>query len=390
MQTQTTTHEYKGSLKLLQTLLDASEDAIVCTGDQNTITWMNQKAQSLLGVPGLDSSKELWHHFIASESKEDYQKHLNALSSHAGSRKIKAAPFEFMGVNRKRRLFHARVQLKKIKHENSWLTVHFIQELSPQKPNLSLSLQSSKKHLTYNELQDFSYILSHESNDPLRKIVSFSERLDSGYREKLGERGQKYLGCMGKAVKKFQRLVDDLRDFSRISTKPGEITRVPLNEIIKDLVSDFHTALAQSGGTIVAKELPEIEADPRQMRMLFKQLISNSLKFRETSRSPSIRIESREKEPHLWEIVVRDNGIGFCDEHAERIFGPCERLHGNDKYHGTGMGLAICRKIASQHNGTITGKGNPSKGATFTLLLPEKKQKPQTLATLDGFPHRMS
>lgn len=372
MQTQTTTHESKSSLKFLQNVLDVSEDAIVCTGTQQEIIWMNHKAQSLLGLEDSFSSKQLWDHFITAGSKKDYLKHLGALSPQTNSEKSETRQFEFLGINRKRRIFPARVQLKKIKYKKSWLTVHFIQELNPHKANPSLSLRISRNPLTSNELQDFSYILSHESNDPLRKIIAFSERLDRGYGEQLGEKGKKYLGCMGKAVKKFQRLVDDLRDFSRISTQPGEITLVSLNEIAKDLISDFQTALTQSKGKIKVNELPEIEANPRQMRMLFKQLISNSLKFRKSDKAPRITIESREKEPHLWEIIVRDNGIGFNDEYAERIFSPCERLHGNGEYYGTGMGLAICRKIATRHNGTLTGKGNPGKGAAFTLLLPGK------------------
>lgn len=364
-----TTHPSKISLQFLQGVLDVFEDAILCTGAHNEILWMNNRAQGLLNLSKVESRQDSWESFIAPRSRDDYFKHLDSFQQ-ASDKKEKNAQFEFLGINPKNKIFPARVQFKKIKHQSTWLTVHFIQELNPQTTSLNLSLQVPSSPLAKEALQDFSYILSHQSNDPLRKILSFSERLDNGYRQQLGTKGQKYLGCMGNAVKKFQRLVDDLRVFSRISARPGNICLFPLNVIMDEVISDYETALAHSKGTIKVGELPVLEGNPNQMKILFKQLISNSLKFRNKNTAPKITLESRKTDSGLWEIIVRDNGIGFNNQHAERIFNPCERLHGNADYPGSGMGLAICRKIADRHHGTLSGRGKTGKGATFTLQIP--------------------
>ena len=364
-----TTHPSKISLQFLQGVLDVFEDAILCTGAQNEILWMNHRAQNLLNVSKAESRQDSWESFITPGSRDDYFKQLDSFNQASG-KKDRIVQFDFLGINPQNKIFPARVQFKKIKHQSTWLTVHFIQKLNPHTTGLNLSLQVPSSPLAKEALQDFSYILSHQSSDPLRKILSFSERLDNGYRQQLGTKGQKYLGCMGNAVKKFQRLVDDLRVFSRISARPGEICLFPLNVTMDEVISDYETALAHSKGTIKVGELPVLEANPSQMKILFKQLISNSLKFRNKNTAPKITLESRQTGTGQWEIVVRDNGIGFNNQHAERIFNPCERLHGNADYPGSGMGLAICRKIADRHHGTLSARGNPGKGATFTLQIP--------------------
>lgn len=365
------------SLELLESVLDAFDVAVVCTGAHNENLWINQRAQTLLNAPENQVQPLEWPNFIAPGCRKSYVKRLEQFSEEDFGKSDRSIQFECLGVNRKKKIFPAHIQIKKLYFQTDWVAVHFIRELNPEVDSFSLSLDALNNPLDGKALQDFSYILSHQSNDPLRKILSFSERLDHGYREQLGSKGQKYLECMGKAVKKFQTLVDDLRVFSRISSRPGEMSLVSLKDILEEVISDYEKALTHSKGKIIFKDLPVIMAIPKQMKILFKQLISNSLKFSSKGRPPEITVKSRAKGPHLTEITIQDNGIGFNNEHAERIFAPCERLHGNAEYPGSGMGLAICRKIAERHIGSISCAGTPGKGATFTLLIPTRHISPE-------------
>jgi len=360
----------KISSENLEGVLDLLEDAVVCTGPQNEILWMNRRARILLKDPETFDQANGWESFVVSGCRSDYLKQLNQCNHQSLSEKPEPVFFECLAVNRHGKVFPARVQINKLNNHSSCLTVHLIRELNPQQSLPNRSLQVPEYPLAREALQDFAYILSHQSNDPLRKILSFIERLDHGYRRQLDARGQKYLGSMGKAVKKFQVLVNDLRVFSRISSRPGSIEIVHLSDVLHEVISEYQKALARSKGTVIVGKLPPVMANPVQMRIMFKQLLSNSLKFARKNHPPKISVKCTVGKSDFIEITVQDNGIGFNNQYAERIFAPCERLHGNAEYPGSGMGLAICRKITDRHFGVISGNGNPGKGAAFTLRLP--------------------
>lgn len=224
------------------------------------------------------------------------------------------------------------------------------------------------------ELQDFAYAASHDLQEPLRKIQTFGSRLKSRYADTLDDRGLDYIDRMENAADRMKTLIEDLLAYSRVTTKAQPFSQVDLSNIIKNILLDLETHIEAVEGQIQVGQLPIVQADQTQMRQLFQNLISNALKFHRQGVSPVITINSHNlPDNQLCQITVADNGIGFKQEYAERIFGIFQRLHGREAYQGTGVGLAVCKKIAERHDGTITAQGKPGEGATFIVTLPTAK-----------------
>lgn len=231
------------------------------------------------------------------------------------------------------------------------------------------------------ELRDFASIASHDLQEPLRKIRTFGERLKAKCADALSEEGLDYLERMQNASKRMQIFIQELLTYSQVSTRAEPFRTVDLKAILIDVLSDLQVRIDETGGRIEIGELPLLEGDPSQMRQLFQNLIGNALKFH-GEKSPLVKVhgwtidaaeeysaESPAAGPRC-RILVEDNGIGFDERNAERIFAPFQRLHGRSAFEGTGMGLAICRKIVERHGGVITAKSTPGRGSTFMITLP--------------------
>jgi len=242
------------------------------------------------------------------------------------------------------------------------------------------------------ELQDFAYVASHDLQEPLRKIRAFGDRLKSQCAEALSTRGRDYLERMQQAAARMQTLIEDLLTFSRVTTKAQPFRSVDLDKVAREVVADLEVRLEQVNGRIDLAHLPTIEADPMQMRQLLQNLLGNVLKFSQPEPRPVVRLSSSSApEPggspaangsrtQYCQLLVEDNGIGFDEQYLDRIFVPFQRLHGRGEYEGTGIGLAICRKIAERHSGQITARSTPGQGATFIVTLPVSHPNGEHLA----------
>lgn len=220
------------------------------------------------------------------------------------------------------------------------------------------------------ELQDFASVASHDLQEPLRKVQVFGERLKAKCGEALSEEGKDFLNRLLNATGRMQGLINDLLAYSRVTTKAQPFVPVVLNKVVREVLSDLEIRLEQVQGNVEVGELPAIEADAMQMRQLFQNLIGNALKFRRPNVAPVIRVAMEPAPAGRCQIAVNDNGIGFEEKYNDRIFKVFERLHGRDAYEGTGMGLAICRKIVERHGGSLTARSTPGQGSTFIMTLP--------------------
>ena len=235
--------------------------------------------------------------------------------------------------------------------------------------NQTLARRAGELSRSNEQLERFASIASHDLQEPLRKVRTFAERLDRQEREHISETGRDYLTRMTDAAQRMQDLIDDLLAFSRITTQSRRIERVDLTEVAHEVVADLETVVHEAGATVQVGELPTLAADPLRMRQLLQNLVSNGIKFRRDGVPPVVRIEGRVIGQEA-EFVVSDNGIGFEQRYAGRIFRVFERLHGRDAYPGTGIGLALCRRIAESHGGDIVAEGAPDEGSKFTVTLP--------------------
>lgn len=235
------------------------------------------------------------------------------------------------------------------------------------------------------ELESFASIASHDLQEPLRKITAFGERLEHACRTNMPENARDYLARMTGAATRMQRLINDLLTLSRVTVQESNLRDVSLSTIVAEVSGDLEEAISRAGGRVDCAPLPVVRADPTQMRQLFQNLIGNALKFRGAA-PPVVRITatrldvplapaSHRDEQGAWRIDVADNGIGFDPKHAERIFRPFERLHARDAFDGTGIGLALCRRIVQHHGGTIRAESEPGTGSRFIVHLPSRHKE---------------
>jgi signal transduction histidine kinase len=252
-------------------------------------------------------------------------------------------------------------------------------EQERQKAETAMREYATELERSNRELQDFAYIASHDMQEPLRKILTFSELLRQRYDGTIEENGLEYLVRMERAARRLHDLINELLAYSRITTRAQPFEQVDLNEITERVLNDLDLQIEDSQAHIEVSKLPCLEADPSQMYQLIQNLISNALKFQEAGRQAVIKISvpqtslSMHEPNSMVSLTVSDNGIGFDEKYLDRIFQPFQRLHRRDQYEGTGIGLAICRKIVERHGGSITAQSNPGQGATFEVSLPARQ-----------------
>ncbi len=225
------------------------------------------------------------------------------------------------------------------------------------------------------ELQDFAFVASHDLQEPLRKIQAFSDRLKSRCGPAFDATGSDYMERMLGAAGRMRRLIDDLLMFSRVTSKAKPFEPVDLAQVAREVVSDLEIRLEQVGARVDLGPLPTLDADATQMRQLLQNLIGNALKFRRPEAPPVVTVTGEQRDGQL-RLSVADNGIGFEEKYADRIFQVFQRLHGRGEYEGSGIGLAVCRKIAERHGGVITVRSTPGVGSTFTINLPMRQAQP--------------
>jgi PAS domain S-box-containing protein len=309
---------------------------------------------------------------------------------------------EYMVVNRqtgKERVVHAQGKVHFNENNEAYLLTGTAQDITNQKlieqeleRQVQVRTEELKKSNTRlqqsnQELERYAYVASHDLQEPLRKITMFSDLLLGYHKDQLSSSVQSYLRKIVDSADRMSGLIRDLLNFSRISSKDHQIEPIDLRTVVEHALKDFDVALTEKKGQVIFGELGVIEAIPLQIKQLFHNLISNSLKFARAEVPPVVTITSRllpdtEVATHeqlrrgipYREITVTDNGIGFDAAFSEKIFVIFQRLHTKQHYEGTGIGLALCQKIVTNHQGEISADAQENQGATFRIILPVKQQ----------------
>ena len=364
-------------------ILESSLDPIITINSQGVITEFNRAAEQAFGHPrtevlGTKPSEVLFPPSASADQQNRIDRYLNA-----GDGSMLGHRIEVVAARANGETFPAEMAMTLTYQDGNPVLTFFIRDIGQRKQTeheqneYAAELERSNR-----ELEQFAYVASHDLQEPLRKVRTFSDRLEMHCGADLDETGRDCLDRIQSAALRMQNLIDGLLSLSRVSTKPPNFAPVDLAAVARDVISDLEVGIEKAGGRVEVGKLPTIQADPLQMRQLFQNLIGNALKFRREEEPPIITIEGRyltgrnqrKGKQSLGEeqcrIVVEDNGIGFEEKHAERIFGVFQRLHGRDVYEGTGVGLAICRRIVERHGGRIVAHGIPGQGSNFEIILP--------------------
>jgi len=240
--------------------------------------------------------------------------------------------------------------------------------MAEQKDRKFMELLSQKNK----ELEEFAYVASHDLQQPLRVLKGFTQLVESRLERKLDDEDKELIYYINKSVTNMQALIDDLLGYSRITTNVRQFTMANIKEIIDEAIKNLQPIIDETGTTFKFdnfNEYTEIYCDPIQMTQVFQNLFDNSIKYRKQNLPAVITISSRKTDINLI-ISVQDNGIGFDISHSERIFKIFQRLHSEDKYPGTGIGLSICKKIIERHDGIIWVESEEGVGTTFYIKIP--------------------
>ena len=230
---------------------------------------------------------------------------------------------------------------------------------------------ANKLEQSNQDLQDFAYIASHDLKEPLRKINILGEMLEESL-ETFNDKQKKIITHMINGANRMNYLVDDLLQLGLIKTKPTTLVELDLNKVVSAALEELDLQIIETNARIDVEDLPTLKVDKVYIQQLFNNLIGNAIKYKDPSHSPIITICAKKNLQNIWEFKIADNGIGFDEKYAEKIFKPFERLHNHETYGGTGMGLSICKKIIERHNGTLTAKSSIGNGTTFTFTIPQE------------------
>ena len=342
-------------------LINSCDVAMLVTDAEGVVQFVNHAAEALLGRSSDELTGEVFE--PALEEGEQREMSISRDGAPAGTAELNLIRTDWDGKVCHLVIFHE-ITARKIAED----------ELKSYAERLKHSNQ---------ELQEFAFVASHDLQEPLRKIKAFGGRLHSKCAAELGEAGLDYLERMQSAAGRMETLITDLLTYSRITTKASPFVAVDLNKLVADVLQDLDFQVERTEGKVVVEDLPTIDADPTQMRQLFQNLVSNALKFRRTEEPPVVRVSGEPVESddaegltfgEMYRIVISDNGIGFENKYQDRIFEVFQRLHGRGDYEGSGMGLAVCRKIVGRHGGTILAEGVPGEGSKFTVTLPGQQR----------------
>ncbi len=286
------------------------------------------------------------------------------MNKEADKRQLADAQATIKDLREQLRQLHS--ELEKTNSELLQLTLEMEDRVAERTAELA---QANKELQRSNEeLQHFAYVASHDLQEPLRKIASYTQLLEKRYGGQFDEKADKFIGYVTDGVQRMQTLINDLLAYSRVGTRGRPFEPTDCEEVFQTAVSNQETAISESGAQVTHNSLPTVMVDGRQLVQVFQNLIANGIKFRREE-SPQIHVSAKEEESE-WVFSIRDNGIGIDEQYAERIFVIFQRLHTRTEYPGTGIGLAICKKIIERHGGRIWFESNPGEGTTFYFTVP--------------------
>jgi PAS domain S-box-containing protein len=339
-------------------LIEKSRDGFIVLDEQDTIRYVNPAAEKLFGRAVTELVGKHFHIHIPPEtpSEIDILHRCSASGDQIELRTVSCLLTFSEWEGGKARLINLR-------------------DLTEGKRNMArIERLDASLAIMEEDLQQFAYVASHDLQEPLRMVTSFTQLLEERYGEMLDEKGRQYIAYAVDGARRMQRLILDLLSFSRIQTHGRPFAAVDMEKAFLQSLRDLKLQVDNENASVTCDPLPVIQADGHQVRLVWHHLLDNALKFRQES-TPRIHVSAQKRE-NGWCFRMRDNGIGIDPRFRDKVFVLFQRLHGREEYPGTGIGLALCKKVITRHGGRIWFEPGPGEGTDFCFVLPEHSQTP--------------
>jgi PAS domain S-box-containing protein len=349
-------------------LLEAAPDAMVVVNQAGEIVLLNVQAEKQFGY----SRDELLGQKVKNIIPEGFAERLiaDALRSAEDARAQKIGTgIELSGRRKDGSAFPIEIMLSPLESPEGFLVTAAIRDISVRKQSEAhLLLKMDELNRSNEELRQFAYIASHDLQEPLRMVASYTQLLSRRYKGKLDADADEFIAYAVDGANRMQRLIQDLLTYSRVGTKGINLADISSEKALQHALANLHGAIGDSAAVVTHDPLPDVMADEGQLTQLFQNLVGNGIKYHSTE-LPRVHISAARQGGRKWLFSVKDNGLGIDKQYFERIFGMFQRLHKREEFAGTGIGLAICKKIVERHGGHISVESQPGQGSTFRFAL---------------------
>jgi PAS domain S-box-containing protein len=361
--------ELRVSRATFEGILAIASDAVVCVGEDQRITFYNQGAQELFGYTADEILGRPLELLIPPHARQEHAEQVRTFGTSGVPARRMGERGEITGLRRNGEVFPAEASISKLDVGGTRIYTAVLRDVTVRRRTEEALAQHARELARSNaELEQFAYVASHDLQEPLRMVASYTQLLARRYRGALDEDAEEFISFAVDGVTRMQALINDLLAYSRVGTRGGELGPTDVGEVLDRVLVVLGPAIEEAEAEVTHGPMPVLTADPGQLAQLFQNLIANAVKFRGAER-PRVHLEARQKALE-WVFSVRDNGIGIAREFQDRIFVIFQRLHNREEYPGTGIGLAICKKIVERHGGRIWVDSKPGRGTTFYFTLP--------------------
>ncbi len=363
---------FNASRETLEALLEAAPDPILLVARDGKIVAANRQTYLVFGFNSEELLGKPVENLLPTPLRSSHVALRDSYFTEPRTRPMGVTK-DLFGQTKDGRLIPVEISLSPVRIGDEQFAVSIVRDVTESKAiRHQLERQATELKRSNEELEQFAYVASHDLQEPLRMVSGYTQLLQRRYSGKLDKDADEFIDFAVQGVKRMQALIADLLAYSRVASRGKAPVEVELADVMEQVLANLQATIEESGAEIKAPLLPSLPGDPVQFVQLFQNLIANGIKFHGNA-PPKIEIEQQEN-PLYWQFCIKDNGIGIESEYREKIFVIFQRLHTRDKYPGTGIGLAICKKIVDRHGGKIWVESEPGKGSRFCFTLPKVQE----------------
>lgn len=355
-----------------QALFNAALDAIIVIDERGRIIEINNAAQrSFDCTAAAAKDRDMAELFVPERSRARFRRNLARFTDTGELGSMLGKRLELPLLRASGEEFLAEIAIQPFPLQEQAVFAVFLHDITHRKQaEQKLERYAQELARSNRDLEQFAYAASHDLQEPLRLVATYCDLVQRRHGDQLQQEGREFLAYALEGTQRMQQLIDSLLDYSRVGSRAHALEPVDVNQVLRDVQANLELMLEENGARVTYDKLPTVRADRTQLMQLFQNLISNAIKFR-SERPPRVVVQAA-RQGDVWHFAVIDNGIGVDPRHAEHVFDIFRRLHGRDKYPGTGIGLALCKRIVERHGGSIWLKSQPGKGSAFHFTLSTK------------------